>query len=41
MVVSENVISKGKRQCIRISLHFLRELHTHQEHISEVVQLKN
>ena len=41
MVISENVIWKGKRQCIRISIHFLRELHTYQEHISVVVQLKN
>ena len=41
MVVSENVISKEKHQCIRISIHFLTELHTHQEHVSMVVQLKN
>ena len=41
MVISENVISKEKRQCISISIHFLRELHTYKEHISVVVQLKN
>ena len=41
MVISENVISKEKLQCISISIHFLRELHTYQEHISVVVQLKN
>ena len=41
MVVSENVISKEKHWCIRISIHFLRELHMYQEHVSMVVQLKN
>ena len=41
MVISENVILKEKRQCISISIHFLRELHMYQEHISVVVQLKN
>ena len=41
MVISENVISKEKHQYISISIHFLRELHTYQEHISVVVQLKN
>ena len=41
MVISENVILKEKHQCIRISIHFLRKLHTYQEHISAVVQLKN